>query len=79
MVASQGDSEDEEPLFDESAWSVRQAYLAAPLSNIVRVCGEATATLWAAVLLKKKIVVCGDNVDNLLDFVRALPIFALHR
>lgn len=38
-----------------------------------------TVLLWNAVLLKKRILVYGDNITKVLDFTRTLPCFAIHR
>jgi hypothetical protein len=46
------------------------------LSNML---GVEMVVLWNAILLKKRILVVGDNIDILLNVVRTLPQLAWHR
>jgi hypothetical protein len=40
---------------------------------------EDVVTLWSALLTKKRIMVYAAQVDQLLQFVRALPLLVFHR
>jgi len=35
--------------------------------------------IWTALIMKKRIIVYSDSLPNLLKFIRALPLFVLHR
>jgi len=35
--------------------------------------------IWSALIMKKRIIVFSDTLTNLLKFIRALPLFVLHR
>lgn len=54
---------------------IKESYLK-ELSNML---GVEMVVLWNAVLLKKRILVVGDNIDILLNVVRSLPQLAWHR
>ena len=49
------------------------------LRDIVNIFESDAVILWNAVLLKKRILIYGDNSSKVLDIVRYLPCFALHR
>jgi hypothetical protein len=49
------------------------------LREIVNIFESDGVILWNAVLLKKRILIYADNVSKVLDIVRYLPCFALHR
>jgi hypothetical protein len=46
------------------------------ISNIIRLFPDECSIFWAAVLLKKRIIVYSENITELQNFINSLPIFA---
>ncbi|KJE92414.1 hypothetical protein CAOG_03391 [Capsaspora owczarzaki ATCC 30864] len=65
--------------FAEEQYDIRKSYLGASLKNVIQTFGLETILLYAALLLKKRVVVYADTLDTLYDFVRPLPLLVWHR
>lgn len=67
-------------LFRASDFDPRNAFIASPLSYIVRFFDPDTCShIWNAMLLKKRIFVYSEDINEMQRFVRALPCFVSHR
>jgi len=54
-------------------------FLVSPLLEIVTKFEGNSWLIWSALIMKKRIIVYADALPTLLKFVRALPLFVLHR
>ena len=50
-----------------------KGYVRGSIKSLIRVCGVETILLYIAVLLKKRVVVIGENADDLLEYMRTVP------
>jgi len=57
----------------------RDHLLASSLITVIKDFEDSSWQLWSALLMKKRVAVYGPNLEALLTFVRALPLFVLHR
>jgi len=66
--------------FDEK-YDNRRAFIASSVKGVITKFGsEACAHIWTAVLLKKRVIVYAEQVSEVLQIVRAIPLFgAWHR
>jgi len=53
--------------------------LVSPLLDVVKMFEGNAWLIWSALIMKKRIIVFSDTLTNLLKFIRALPLFVLHR
>jgi len=53
--------------------------LVSPLLEIVKMFEGNAWLIWSALIMKKRIIVYADVLPTLLRFIRALPLFVLHR
>jgi len=66
--------------FHRSKFDPENAKLACPFGALIkRVGAEGTATLWAAMLLRARIVVVAEEVPSQLDVLRCLPLLVKQR
>jgi hypothetical protein len=61
--------------FDQS----KDHLLASSLFDIVKAFEDSSWMIWSALMMKKRVAVFADDYDALLKFLRALPLFVLHR
>merc|ERR1719197_2273156 len=57
----------------------RQALLATPLTDVIRMFGIEIILLWTAIMMKKRVAVYSDDLPVLLRIIRSFPLFAMHR
>ena len=62
------------PSFNGADYNIKQCYLAGSITELVQEFGQETVLIWAAMLMKKRIVVYGENIVRVLQIVRTLPI-----
>jgi len=65
--------------FDSAAFSTKTHLLTSPLLDVIRKFEDSSWLLWSALIMKKRVVVFCDDLPKLLHFIRALPLFVLHR
>uniref|UniRef100_A0A6B2L921 UDENN domain-containing protein n=1 Tax=Arcella intermedia TaxID=1963864 RepID=A0A6B2L921_9EUKA len=65
--------------FTSAQYNNKNHLLASPLIDVVKAFEINAWYIWSALLMKKRIIVYGDALAPLLKFVRALPLFVLHR
>ena len=63
----------------DSSFDIRKTYLGGSLIDLVKVFGDKTVYIWIAMMLKKRIVVYGEDIVSLLKIVRTIPILVWHR
>ena len=63
----------------DSSFDIRRTYLAGSLKEVVNLFGEQSVLIWTAMLLKKRVIVYGEDLVALLRVVRSIPIFVWHR
>eukprot|EP01091_Cochliopodium_minus_P008602 TRINITY_DN197_c0_g1_i1.p1 TRINITY_DN197_c0_g1~~TRINITY_DN197_c0_g1_i1.p1 ORF type:complete len:349 (-),score=111.52 TRINITY_DN197_c0_g1_i1:60-1106(-) len=63
----------------DSSFDIRRTYLGGSLTDLINIFGEKVVLIWTAMMLKKRIVVYGDDIVTLLKIVRTLPILVWHR
>jgi hypothetical protein len=49
------------------------------VKNLVQLLGPEVVHIWNAVLLKKRVLIVGDDISQILQIVRSLPLLAAHR
>jgi len=65
--------------FTGAEFDNRNHFLSSPLLDIVKIFEANSLMIWIALLMKKRIVIYSDSLPSLLKFIRALPLFVLHR
>jgi len=66
--------------YNGSDYNDKAHLIASPLLDVVKMFEGTNAWLiWTALIMKKRIIVYSDSLPNLLKFIRALPLFVLHR
>jgi len=65
--------------FRDNDFDYKQALLASSIKDIINAFGMQIILVWTALLLKKRIIVYCDNVNELLKVVRAFPLFVGYR
>merc|ERR1712224_377978 len=57
----------------------RRALLATPIKELVTRFDVEAILIWTALLLKKRVLVYGDNLQLLLHVIRSFPVLVWHR
>jgi len=65
--------------FNGTDYNNKDHLLSSPLLDIVKMFEGNSWKIWSALIMKKRIIVYSDTLPTLLKFVRALPLFVLHR
>jgi len=65
--------------FSASQHDPRSSLIATPLKDAVRLFGEEVILVWAALVMKKRVVVFSQKLGLLLKLIRAFPLFVWHR
>jgi len=65
--------------FNGAEFDNRNHFLASPLLDVLKLFEANSLMIWIALLMKKRIVIYSDSLPSLLKFIRALPLFVLHR
>jgi len=65
--------------FSAAEFNPRQSYLATSIKDVVRMFGQEIILLWAALIMKKRVVVFSEKLGILLKLIRAFPILVWHR
>ncbi|GAB5368348.1 hypothetical protein AAMO2058_001311900 [Amorphochlora amoebiformis] len=66
--------------WSDSKFDNRRALIAGSIKSVVKTFGVQSVLIWAAILLKKRIFVYGEQVSSLLSTLRTFPLFgAWHR
>jgi len=65
--------------FDSATFANKNHLLVSPLLDVIRKFEESSWILWSALIMKKRVVVFSEDIPKLLLFIRALPLFVLHR
>jgi len=60
-------------------YSNKEHLLASPLLDVIKSFESNAWLIWSALIMKKRIIVYSDSLPTLLTFIRALPLFVLHR
>jgi hypothetical protein len=60
-------------------YPARNALIATSIKDIIRLFGIEIILLWAALMMKKRVVVYCDRISTLLRVIRAFPLFIWHR
>jgi len=65
--------------FNGADYDNRNHFLVSPLLDVIKTFEANALLIWIALLMKKRIVIYSDSLPSLLKFIRALPLFVLHR
>jgi len=65
--------------FSASDYDERNAYLATSIKDVIRMFRQEIIFVWAALMMKKRIVVYSDKLGILLKVIRAFPLLVWHR
>jgi hypothetical protein len=65
--------------WEDSSFNVKACYLAGSLTRLSATAGSDVGTLYAAMLMKKRVAVCGGSFAELQMTVRSLPMLVWHR
>ncbi|XP_071792834.1 DENN domain-containing protein 10-like [Asterias amurensis] len=66
-------------MFQVRDFDLRKAYAAASIKDVINAFELESILIYTALLLKKRVAVYHSKVEELLDFVRALPSLVWHR
>jgi len=66
-------------VFDSNEFNNNDHLLAASIKDIVLLLEESTVWLWAALFMKKRVVLYAENFTAIQKHIRALPLFVSHR
>jgi len=78
-VFTKGAFECELGKFNGAEFDPRRSYLATSIRDVVRMFGQEIILLWAALVMKKRIIVFSEKLGILLKLIRAFPILVWHR
>jgi hypothetical protein len=82
-TTTQNESKDESGAvigsFNGADYNNNNHLLASPLLEVVKMFEANAWMIWIALLMKKRIVIYSESLPNLQKFIRALPLFVLHR
>jgi len=78
-VFTKGSFETDLGRFNGAEFSTKQSYLATPIKDVVRMFGQEIILLWAALIMKKRVVVLSEKLGVLLKLIRSFPILVFHR
>ena len=65
--------------FDQDAFDPRKALLGGSISEFIRTFGQECIFGWTSMLMKKRVVVLGDDLAKVQSIVRTMPLFCWHR
>jgi len=78
-VFTKGSFQSELGKFNASEFSIKESYLSTSIKDVVRMFGQEIILLWAALIMKKRVVVLSEKLGILLKLIRSFPIFVFHR
>eukprot|EP00727_Mastigamoeba_balamuthi_P006818 m51a1_g2757 hypothetical protein (360) ;mRNA; f:969121-970758 len=78
-VFCRGKWQDNSNAFDSSSYPVAKSLTASPLKSTLALFGEESVLIWCAMLMKKRVAVLCEDVQQLQSVVRSLPLLVLHR
>lgn len=67
------------PTFQNAEHNIKQCYLAGSLVELLSTFQQETILIWTAMMMKKRVVVFGDNIVQVLKTVRTLPMLVWWR
>jgi hypothetical protein len=83
MTTTKNESKDETGAiigsFNGSDYNNNNHLLASSLLDVIKPFESNAWMIWIGLLMKKRIVIYSDSLTNLLKFIRALPLFVIHR
>ncbi|PRP74132.1 FAM45 family protein [Planoprotostelium fungivorum] len=65
--------------FSAASHDARAAYLASSIKDVIRIFGEDIILIWAALIMKKRLIVVSQKLGLLQKICRALPVLVWHR